>query len=362
MTQRIRDLFAAPPDDSGDASYDGDAALGRPYVIAEAGVNHEGDVRLAERLIDEAAAAGADAIKFQTYRADLIASRDSPAYWDLDKEPTESQYELFQKYDGFGQREFEVLANRCHRAGIGFMSTPFDLQAAAFLDDLVEVHKISSSDITNRPFVERIAAFGKPILLSTGASDRAEIERAKGWIDARGAPLALLHCILNYPTAPEHAHLGRIRALRAAFPDVVVGYSDHTMPGDMSTLLTAALLGARVIEKHFTHDKSLPGNDHYHAMDASDLERFLARIENTWTLLGTFDLDALEIESTARRHARRSLVAVRRIPAGTRIEHADLTWKRPAHGIPPYEIDDVVGRVAAQDIEEDAVLTRSMLR
>lgn len=353
MTQKIRDVFASAHDD---------VALARPYIIAEAGVNHEGDLDLAKRLIDEAASGGADAIKFQTYRADRIASRNSPAYWDLAHEPTGSQFELFQKYDGFWQKEFEILAERCQRAGIDFLSTPFDLESAAFLDDLVEAHKISSSDITNQPFIGRIAAFGKPVVLSTGASDRAEIARAKGWIDAHGAPLALLHCVLNYPTSRENANLGRIRGLRAAFPDVVVGYSDHTMPEDMSTLIIAALLGARVIEKHFTHDKSLPGNDHYHAMDAADLEHLRARLDDTWTLLGTSDLHALATEEESRRHARRSLVAARRIPSGTRIEEADLTWKRPAHGIPPYELGDVVGRIAEDDIEEDAVLTWSMLR
>jgi N-acetylneuraminate synthase len=354
MKRTIQAVFDAWRSDS--------VSLERPYIIAEAGVNHEGDLELAKLMIDQAAEGGADAIKFQTYRADRLASRDSPAYWDRTKEPTASQYELFRKYDTFERGDFESLRAHCDRAGIEFLSTPFDVDSASFLDDLVPAHKISSSDITNKPFIEFIAAFGKPILLSTGASDRDEIARAKRWVQAKGTDLALLHCVLNYPTANEHAHLGRIRALEGAFPDVVIGYSDHTLPGDMSTLVDSALLGARVIEKHFTHDKSLPGNDHYHAMDLADLQRLRAMLDDAWTLLGSFELNALPEEETARRHARRSLVAARRIPAGTRIAAADLTWKRPAHGIPPFRLDDVVGRVAAQDIEEDAVLTWPMLR
>ena len=141
-----------------------------PYVVAEAGVNHEGSMDLAKRLIDEASEGGAQAIKFQTYKADTIASKDSPYYWDLAKEPTRSQHELFQKYDKFWKKEFEQLAKHCETANIEFMSTPFDVESAKFLNDLMTVFKISSSDITNLPFIEFMCDFGKPIILSTGAS------------------------------------------------------------------------------------------------------------------------------------------------------------------------------------------------
>lgn len=333
----------------------------QPFIVAEAGVNHEGEMDLAYRLIDEAREGGADAIKFQTYKAETIASKHSPAYWDRSKEPTGSQYELFKKYDGFWKSEFERLKRRCDEANIEFMSTPFDLESAAFLNDLMDVFKISSSDITNKPFIERLCDFGKPIILSTGASNLDEIAEAVEWIENRRNPLALLHCVLNYPTEDRNANLGMIRSLQSAFPEHLIGYSDHTLPLDMRALEVATLLGATLLEKHFTHDKSLPGNDHYHAMDKEDLKRFRSNFERDLELLGSFEKQALDSEAPARANARRSLVASRDIPAGQPIEEKDLTWKRPASGISPREIDRVVGRKARRDIEEDEVFHWEML-
>ena len=160
-----------------------DFRLRLPYIIAEAGVNHEGDMELAKRLIDEAKEGGADAIKFQTYKAETIASRDSPSYWDLTKEPTDSQFKLFKKYDKFWKKEYETLKLHCDQVGIEFLSTPFDVESARFLNDLMKVFKISSSDLNNKPFIEFLCGFGKPILLSTGAAYLWEIEQAVGWIE-----------------------------------------------------------------------------------------------------------------------------------------------------------------------------------
>ncbi len=332
-----------------------------PYVIAEAGVNHEGSMDIARRLVDEAAEGGADAIKFQTYKAATLASKDSPAYWDTSKEPTRSQYELFKKHDSFWKGEFEALKKHCDAAGIAFMSTPFDVESARFLNDLMDVFKISSSDITNRPFIEFLCDFGKPIILSTGAAHLHEIAEAVEWIEAKGNPLALLHCVLNYPTRDEHAALGMIRGLKHHFPRHVIGYSDHTLPDDMHILETATLLGARILEKHFSHDKTLPGNDHYHAMDKEDLKLFQSRIRRTLASVGDFALRALPEEAPARRNARRSLVAARDIPAGKTIAPEDLTWKRPAHGISPRNYYEVLTMRARRDIPEDTVLRWSDL-
>lgn len=332
-----------------------------PYIIAEVGVNHEGSMDTAKRLIDEAAEGGAHAVKFQTYKAHTLASKDSPAYWDTSKEPTKSQYELFKKHDAFWKNEFVALKEHCDRAGVEFLSTPFDVESAGFLNELMDVVKISSSDISNRPFIERLCAFGKPIMLSTGASEPYEVMEAVGWIEGFGVPLALLHCVLNYPTPDEAAQLGMIQSLRALFPRHIIGYSDHTLPGDMRALEAATLLGARILEKHFTHDKSLPGNDHYHAMDKRDLALFAANIERICGLIGTPELRALASEAPARRNARRSLVAARRILAGKRLEADDITWKRPAHGISPRAYYEVLGMAARKDIEEDSVLVWSML-
>ncbi|MDR1946352.1 MAG: N-acetylneuraminate synthase family protein [Desulfovibrio sp.] len=335
--------------------------LPEPFVIAEIGVNHEGSMDIARRLIDEAKEGGADAAKFQTYKAETLASRDSPAYWDTDKEPERSQYELFRRHDKFWKGEFEELKRYCDGADIEFLSTPFDLESAAFLNELMDVVKISSSDITNRPFIRRLCGFGKPLMLSAGASDAWEIMEAVSLIEEAGNPLAVMHCVLNYPTAHENAALGKICGLRRLFPDHLIGYSDHTLPGDMRVLVTAALFGARILEKHFTHDKSLPGNDHYHAMDKGDLRRFREIMRDIRSLAGSSDLRAQESEALARRNARRSLVAARDIRGGAVIGVEDLTFKRPAHGLSPRFYDEVMGMRARGDIAADSVLQWGML-
>lgn len=333
----------------------------RPYIIAEAGVNHEGDLNLAKRLINEAAEGGAQAIKFQTYKASTIASKDSPSYWDTSKEPTESQFKLFQKYDKFWKDEYEELKRYCDEVKIEFISTPFDFDSAKFLNDIMDVFKISSSDITNKPFIEYICDFGKPIILSTGASYLHEVQKAVEWIDTKQVPVALLHCILNYPTDDQNAHLGMIKDLQRKFPEKTIGYSDHTLPNDMKTLELAALLGAIILEKHFTHDKTLPGNDHYHAMDKKDLKRFWKNWERIEILLGSFRKEAIPQEEIARLHARRSLVTVSNLPEGRVIEKSDLTFKRPAHGISPSEIENVLGKKTIKEIRGDTILQWGML-
>ena len=344
---RLADIFSRPEPEK---------AIPMPCVIAEAGVNHEGSMDIARRLVAEAAEGGADAIKFQTYRAGTLASRDSPAYWDTGKEPTKSQYELFKKHDSFWKKEFEALKKCCENEGIVFLSTPFDVESARFLNDLMEAFKISSSDITNKPFIRILCDFKKPILLSTGAAHLYEIAEAAEWIAEKGNPLALMHCVLNYPTADENAALGMIPALKRHFPEYVIGYSDHTLPGDMRIPETAVLLGARVLEKHFTHDKTLPGNDHYHAMDKDDLRRFLRRLKLTLASVGEFRLRALPEEEPARANARRSLVTARALRAGQKLTPPDLTWKRPAHGISPRNYDEVLAMRARRDLPEDTVL------
>ena len=332
----------------------------KPYIIAEAGVNHEGSMDIAKRLIDESKEGGADAIKFQTYKAETIASKDSPSYWDTSKEPTKSQFELFKKHDKFWKKEFEELKKYCDKADIEFMSTPFDIESAIFLNDMMDVYKISSSDITNKPFIEFMCGFNKPIILSTGASYLYEVQEAVSWIEPFKNPLALLHCVLNYPTPDPNANLGMILDLKRKFPEYMIGYSDHTLPADMKVCEMATLLGAMIIEKHFTHDKTLPGNDHYHAMNKEDLKVYRNNLERTFEILGSFKIDALPDEAPARRNARRSLVAAKAIPQGKIIERSELTFKRPAHGVSPKFIDDVVGKKATVDIEEDTVINYNL--
>lgn len=333
----------------------------KPYIIAEAGVNHEGSIEIAKRLINEAANAGANAIKFQTYKASTLASKDSPAYWDLTKEPTKSQFDLFSKHDKFWKKEMEELKKYCDEVDLEFMSTPFDMESAKFLNDLMDVYKISSSDITNKPFIEYICGFNKPIILSTGAANLIEIQEAVDWIEKYSNPLALLHCILNYPTLDENANLGMIKGLKKAFPKKIIGYSDHTLPKKMKTLEIATLLGAAILEKHFTHDKSLPGNDHYHAMDKNDLKVFCQNINEIFNLYGSVEVRSLKEEISSIKNARRSLVTSKLIKKGEIIKLEHLTFKRPASGISPKFIDQVLGKIAKEDISEDSILNWEML-
>ena len=330
-----------------------------PYIIAEAGVNHEGHLDVAFRLIEEAKEGGANAIKFQTYKASTIASKNSPSYWDLTKEPTTSQYDLFLKYDSFGQKEYEILAERCSSLDIEFLSTPFDTSSADFLADLMPAFKISSSDLNNKPFVEYLSKFRKPLIFSTGASYLWEISQTLSWIDP-DISIALLHCVLNYPTLDENANLSVISTLKRHFPSAVIGYSDHTLPKNMKTLEVASILGASIIEKHFTHDKSLPGNDHYHSMDKHDLQHFIQRLHSLKGLLGSTARKPLDSEANSRLYARRSLVASNDLFPGDVIQPSNITWKRPGTGIDPRDFSSLVGSRVNPHIKSDDILQWNM--
>ena len=336
----------------------------KPYIIAEIGVNHEGSMDTAKKLIDLAKEGGADAAKFQSYKADTLASKQSPAYWDTTKEPTKSQHELFQKYDQFEPEHYINLAEYCKTNEIDFISTPFDDQAIEFLDPLVPFFKIASADITNIPFLRKIASKGKPVVLSTGASTLEEIDLALDTLEQpRYLDIALLHCILNYPTPFEQAHLRMIKSLISEYPEHIIGYSDHTLPDNtMTSLITAYLLGAVVIEKHFTFDKTLPGNDHYHAMDVNDLKHLVELITQIHTSMGTEGLKKpIETEETSRLNARRSIVLARYVSAGQELIEKDLTYKRPGTGISPLHWDEIIGTKTIRELESDHILKWSDL-
>lgn len=340
-------------------------------LIAEIGVNYydiavkEGITPLeaAELMIREAAAAGVHAVKFQSYKAGTLASKNSPSYWDTTEESTTSQYELFQKFDSFGEAEYAHLARYCQEQGIEFMSTAFDYQSADYLYPLMNAYKISSSDLTNLPFIAYQAQKGKPIIISAGASKLEEIEQALATIRKyNDLPLVLMHCVLEYPTPYEHANLGRIAALAKQFPEVTVGYSDHCKPdANYDVVKTAYTLGAHIIEKHFTLDKTLPGNDHYHAMDAADAAAIVKQIEFLDTIQGTGQIDCSDTEDAARRNARRSIVATRDIKKGQVITAEDLCCKRPGTGLPPAQLESLLGKEAQEDIADDTIIMEGMI-
>ena len=334
------------------------------FVIAEAGVNHGGDLDTALHMVKLAARAGVDAIKFQTYTASRIAIRSSEAYWDRNFEAASSQFELFGRYDGLRRADYQKLAKECDGLGLMFLSTPFDVDCIDWLDELVPMFKVASADITNFPLLERVGRTKKPVLLSTGASTISEIEEAKLCLTNNGSPeVAILHCTLSYPTTADSANVAAIAHLQQSFPTCPIGYSVHTVPADSFVSIAAAfVLGARIIEKHFTYDKSLPGNDHYHAFDDEDFRRLRKELDQLQLLLGDRQKEVLPSEQAARIHARRSVVACETIPEGTRIAESMLDMKRPASGIAPRHLKDIVGLVASRSIREDEPLQWYMLR
>lgn len=345
---------------------------GQFVLIAEIGVNYydiagkEGITPLdaAKLMILKAKEAGIHAVKFQTYKAETLAAKESPSYWDTSEEKETSQYSLFKKFDSFGEKEYRELCQYSEQIGIEFLSTAFDVESADYLNAMMNVYKISSSDLNNLPFVAYQAKKNKPILLSVGASEEAEIRKTVELIRKYNQqPIALLHCVLEYPTPYEHANLNKIMSLKKAFPDCYIGYSDHTKPeADFDVLKTAYNLGAQVIEKHFTLDKTLSGNDHYHAMDEKDAAKIIEAMEYIDTIRGKGDLVCLESEQIARANARRSLVSNCDIKKGTVITDEMLTFKRPASGIGAHEYDRLIGMTAAKDIEEDTVLQWEMFQ
>ena len=348
-----------------------------PFLIAEIGVNYydiakkEGisNMEAAKLMVKEAKDAGCDAVKFQSYKADTIASKNSPAYWDTNEEPTTSQYELFKKFDSFGEEEYREIADYCEKIGILFLSTPFDFASIDYLDKFMDVYKISSSDLSNIPFIRKIAAKGKHIILSTGASSLDEIKLAIDTIENENedyksgkAEIGIMHCVLSYPTDAGDANLLMIKNLRDLYPGYDIGYSDHTKPDDKMLILTTAYLyGATILEKHYTLDKTLSGNDHYHAMDPDDIRIFKENIKLIKTINGQYDKVPLPCESESRKQARRSIIAKRDIRKGEAIEEDMLTYKRPGTGISPSEIDNVLGKKAKEDIKEDDLLSYEVL-
>jgi sialic acid synthase SpsE len=336
---------------------------GRPaFVIAEAGVNHNGDLELGRALIREAAAAGADAIKFQSYKAGKISTKTAPRYWVEPDDPNGSQYDTFKKLDSFGPEEHEKLFRYAREQGILCFSAPFDDEAVDMLDELgAPGFKIASADLTDHPLLERAASKKKPVILSTGLATIAEIGEAVEVARRAGnEEIVLLHCTLQYPCAPENVNLRMMLHLKAAFPDIPVGISDHTL--GIAVPQAAVALGAVAVEKHFTVDKTLPGSpDHYLSADPRDLKEMVANIRTIEKAMGRYLKGPVEAESQAHRFARRSIVSKTAIARGTAITREMLTFKRPGTGIYPKYVDVVVGRTAKVDIPEDTVLEWSMI-
>ena len=345
--------------------------MNTPYLIAEMGVNFYDTAKVkgitpleaAKLYIDAAASAGIDCVKFQSYKAGTIVSKNSPAYWDTSKEPTKTQYELFLKFDSFGEKEYQELCDYTHSKEMDFTSTPFDYASADYLFNMVDFYKISSSDITNIPFIKHIGSKGKPVMLSVGASYISEVDEAlRALRDSGCRDIAVLHCVLSYPTKPENANLRVIQTLKRIYPELKIGFSDHVPPDkNMITLTAAYMMGAEIIEKHFTLDKTLTGNDHYHAGDTEDFRKAVSNFRLVDTVLGSGDKIVLDCEIIPRREARRSLVLTRNMRKGEIVAPDCITAKRPGTGISPKYASIVTGRKVTRDLAEDTILTWDMV-
>lgn len=333
------------------------------YFIAEIGVNHGGSMECAKTMIQQIADAGAQAAKFQTYKASKLAAKNSPAYWDLEKESTTSQFDLFKKFDSFGRDEYVELAGFCQEKNIDFISTPFDVECLDWLIPLMPVVKVASADLTNYILLEKIAEHNKELIISVGASSDFEIESMLKFLSEFDVPkICLLHCMLLYPTPKKHAYLSRIKHLKNQFegPNISIGYSDHVAPNEANNdqLIAAFALGASTIEKHFTDDKKQIGNDHYHALDFEDLKNVISRLINTENLMGdrVTEEQLLSLQDAAIQNARRSLFYSSGLKAGSVLSMADLVPKRPGFGVGPENYRDFVGKTLYQDVVEEEML------
>jgi N-acetylneuraminate synthase len=325
------------------------------FIVAEAGVNHNGDLDLALRLVDVAADAGADAIKFQTFRTDALVSRDAPtATYQRRNAAAHDQRAMLAELE-LTFEQHVTIRDRCAKRSLVFFSTPFDEASADALEALdVALYKIPSGEITNPALLRHVAAKGRPIILSTGMSTLDEVAVAVDTIQAAGAPaLALLHCVSSYPAPAAETNLRAMDTLRARFGHPV-GLSDHTL--GIEVALAAVARGATIIEKHFTVDKTLRGPDHRASLEPAELAALVRGIRTVETALGDGEKRPMPSEMETRQVARKSLVAARAIRAGERLTADLLAVKRPGTGIPPGELSRVLGHTVLRDLAADEVI------
>jgi len=317
----------------------------KTFIIAEIGNNHEGNFKVAKELIYHASRAGVDAVKFQTFNVNEFLYKN---------------HEKFEFYKNFEltRQEFYDLYLYSKKKKLAFISTPLDIPSVKFLSKFSDCLKIASADIDYFPLVEAVKKTKKPTIISTGMSDLKRIYEAyKYFSHLNEKKFAIMHCVSSYPAEKKELNLNSIKTLIKKFK-ATIGYSDHTLPDEgMTSLVTSYLLGALILEKHFTFDKTLPGNDHYHAMDVYDLSRFKKILKNVNDLLGGDEFKRpIESEKISRQNARRSIVLKKELTAGHVLSEIDLTYKRPGTGISPFHWDEILGRKIAKNLETDHVL------
>lgn len=325
-------------------------------IIAEAGVNHNGSAALAKKMIEEAKEAGADYIKFQTFQPEKLVSRyaDKAEYQKEATGSQESQLDMLQKL-ALSQEEFRELKAYCSQVGIGFLSTPFDLDSIAFLEELgMDFWKLPSGEVTNLPYLIRIAQTGWPIVMSTGMCRLEEIGEALEWLKKSGAgDITLLHCNTQYPTPMEDVNLRAMETLSRQF-GLPVGYSDHTL--GIEVPIGAAALGAVLLEKHFTLDKTMEGPDHGASLEPGELKAMVQAVRNMERALGSGEKRPTASEAGNAKAARKSIVARTEIRKGQLFTQENLAVKRPGTGISPMRWFELLGQAAGRDYREDEVI------
>ena len=330
----------------------------RVQIIAEAGVNHNGDLSLAKRLVEVAAEAGADIVKFQTFKADRLAAPSAPKarYQKEQTGSSESQRNMLRQLE-LSEEDHRALAEHCRDCQIDFLSTGFDIESVDFLVGLgVTTFKIPSGEITNLPYLRHVGAKCGEVILSTGMASLGEVEAAIDALEQAGTPrdrIIILHCTTEYPAPLETVNLKAMLSMQAAF-QTRVGYSDHTQGIEIAVAATA--LGACLIEKHITLDRTLPGPDHHASLEPHELTEMVCSIRAVESALGDGVKRMMGAEAANRLVARKSIVASRAIAAGELYSPANLTVKRPGNGISPMRWDDVVGRRASRGFQPDELI------
>ncbi len=328
----------------------------RTLIIAEAGVNHNGDLELAKKLIEKAAWAGADIVKFQSFKAEKLVSKFAEKA-EYQKETTgqaETQFQMIKKLELDYTRHQELIEH-CKKNNIMFLSSPFDLESIDLLKSLgINIWKIPSGEITNYPYLQKIANFKEKVILSTGMSNLGEIEYALNIFKNNGVEdITILHCNTEYPTPIKDVNLNAMLTIENAFK-VSIGYSDHTLGIEIP--IAAVAMGAKVIEKHFTLDKTMEGPDHRASLEPTELKAMVDAIRNIEVALGSGIKEPSESENKNKKIARKSIVASTNIKIGDTFNEENLTIKRPGNGISPMEWENVMGKIAKRDFVEDELI------
>ena len=331
------------------------------YIVAELGVNHNGDINIIKELIDKAAEANVDAVKFQKFKTEKLVIKDAPKakYQEITTDKTESQFDMLKRLE-LDDNKIQYLYNYAISKGLDAFATPFDNESVDYLYNLgIKAYKIGSGDITNIPMLKRVAQKGIPIILSAGMSTLGEIEDALDAIRSEGnEKIVLMHCTSNYPTEDYNVNLKAMNTMRMAF-QLPTGYSDHTLGTAVS--IAAVARGAVIIEKHFTLDRSLPGPDHSASLEPKELKSMVKDIRTVEKALGSYIKRPNPSELEVKHVAQKSLVAKVNIKKGEKITEEMLELKRPGGGIKPKHFEMIIGRVATQDIKADTIITYDMV-